>query len=362
MLGKMQDKYIFTPGPVKMADDILALGAKQTPYFRNEAFSDVLLECEVDLLKLVNAPQRSRVIFLTASGTAAMESVVVNLIGKEDRTVVINGGGFGQRFVDICNLHKIDNIDLKINDDNLSDITPLEKYKNAANTLLINAHETSIGLLYDLASVGAFCKQNDILNIVDGISRFVTDELNMQNFNIDTLILSSQKGLALPPGISMVVLTPKAIEKLQPKSSLYFDFRSYLNDGSRGQTPFTPAVTILLQLHYRLDQIMKSGIESENNKAKDIAEYFRDSIDQLPLKCYIQNMPNAMTTLSPSDGKSASDIVKVLDEKYNVVVAPNGGDLKDKIFRVSHMGAMTKEYTDILIDALYDYYKIKREK
>lgn len=358
----MKDKYIFTPGPVKMADDILALGAQQTPYFRNEAFSNVLLECEINLLQLVNAPQGSRVIFLTASGTAAMESTVVNLIGTNDRTVVINGGGFGQRFVDICNLHKIDSINLKIKNNDLSDVNVLEKYKNDANILLINAHETSVGILYDLESLGNFCKHNDILNIVDGISMFVTDELDMQQFNIDTLILSSQKGLALPPGISMVVLTPKALEKLQPKSSLYFDFRSYLDDGSRGQTPYTPAVTILLQLHYRLDQIMKSGIDSENNKAKEIAKYFRDSIDQLPLQCYNQNMPNAMTTLTPTDEKSASKIVKDLDEIYDVVVAPNGGDLKEKIFRVSHMGAMTKEYTDILIDALYDYYKIKREK
>jgi aspartate aminotransferase-like enzyme len=72
-------------------------------------------------------------------------------------------------------------------------------------------------------------------------------------------------------------------------------------------------------------------------------------------------MPNAMTTLSPTDGKKAIEIVNILEKRYNCVVAPNGGELKDKIFRVSHMGAMTIEYTDILIDSLYDYYKIKRK-
>jgi len=230
------------------------------------------------------------------------------------------------------------------------------------DNLLINAHETSIGILYDLESVGKFCKDNCILNIVDGISMFVTDELDMQKFNIDALVLSSQKGLALPPGISMIVLTPKAMKKIQPKSSLYFDFKNYLDDGKRGQTPFTPAVTILLQLHFRLNQIMKNGIENEIQKTKDIAEYFRDTIKKLPLKYYSEFMPNAMTTLTPTDSKSARTIVNDLDKEYNIIVAPNGGELKDKIFRVSHMGAMTIEYTDILIDALYDYYKIKREK
>ncbi len=357
----MKDKYIFTPGPVKIADDILAIGAKQTPYFRNAEFSKVLLECEKNLLEIVNAPKESRILFLTASGTAGMEATVENLISKEDKTIVINGGGFGQRFVDICNLHKIENINLKVKHENLSDISKLENYKDA-KSLLINAHETSIGTLYDLESVGKFCKENDILNIVDGISMFVTDELDMIKFNIDALILSSQKGLALPPGITMMVLTPNSMENMQAQSSLYFDFRSYLADGKRGQTPFTPAVTILLQLHLRLNQIVEYEIKNELKDAKEIAMYFRDSLEKLPLKCYSQFMPNAMTTLTPTDEKSASDIVKELDEKYDVIVAPNGGELKDTIFRVSHMGAMTIEYTDILIDALYDYYKIKRER
>ena len=357
----LENKYIFTPGPVKMDDDILKIGAKQTPYFRNEEFSKILLECEENLLNIVNAPKQSRILFFTASGTAGMEATVQNLVAKDDKTIAINGGGFGQRFVDICNLHKIENIDFKIQNDNLSNTSKLEKY-NDAKTLLINAHETSIGTLYDLESIGKFCREFDILNIVDGISMFVTDELDMQKFNIDVLILSSQKGLALPPGITMIVLTPKSIEKLQPQSSLYFDFRSYLDDGKRGQTPFTPAVTILLQLHLRLEQIIQNGIDKEIYKAKQIAKYFRDSIVQLPLKSYTSYMPNAMTTLTPTNGKKASEIVKDLDKLYNIIVTPNGGELKDKIFRISHMGAMTIEYTDILIDALYDYYKIKRER
>jgi aspartate aminotransferase-like enzyme len=321
----------------------------------------VLLECEENLLSILNAPKASRVLFFTASGTAGMEATVQNLIANDDKTIIINGGEFGQRFVDICNLHNIDNIDFKVKNDALNDTTKLKQYKDA-KTLLINAHETTIGLLYDLASIGNFCQENNILNIVDGISLFVTDELDMQKFNIDALILSSQKGLALPPGITMVVLTPKAMESLQPQSSLYFDFTSYLNNGKRGQTPFTPAVTILLQLHFRVQQIVNNGINNEIEKAKDIALYFRESLKNLPLDCYSNFMPNAMTCLTPTNGQSASEIVDDLDKQYNIIVAPNGGELKDKVFRVSHMGAITREYTDVLIDALYDYYKIKRER
>ncbi len=360
MTKYIKDKYCFTPGPVKMYEETLKIGALQTPYFRNNEFSKVLLECEKNLIKILNAPKGSRVLFFTTSGTAGMESTVQNLLDTNDETLIVNGGGFGQRFVDICNIHKIKNINFKIENNNLSDTSVLNDFKNATS-MLTNAHETSIGILYDLESIGKFTKQNNIFNIVDAISMFITDELDMQKFNIDALIISSHKGLALPPGLSMIVLTPKAIEKINPKHQLYFDFNSYLNDGKRGQTPFTPAVTIILQLQARLEQIIQNTIDKEIDKAKEIAQYFRKSIESLPFKYYTNHMPNAMSILMPTDGKKASKLVDDLDKLYNVIVTPNGGELKDKVFRISHMGNMTKEYTDVLIDALFEYSNIKRE-
>ncbi len=355
----LYNKYIFTPGPVKMYESTLKLGSIQTPYFRNEEFSQIVFECEKILLEILNAPKGSRVLFLTASGTAGMEASIQNLLNAEDKALVINGGGFGQRFVDICNIHNIKNYNHQINDNNLKNTEELEVYKDAT-ALLVNSHETSVGILYDLESIGKFTKKYNILNIVDAISMFITDKLDMQEQNIDVVITSSHKGLALPPGLTMVVLSPTAIKKINPKHQLYFDFNSYIKDGERGQTPFTPAVLIILQLHDRLLNIKKEGISFHNNKARDIAEYFRKEIEKLPLEIYSNFMPNAMTTLSPLDEKSASDIVRDLVRIYNCVLTPNGGELKDKVFRVSHMGDMTKEYVDILIDALYDYYKISR--
>ena len=355
-----EDYSIFTPGPVKMSQKILDIGAKQTPYFRNRAFSEVLLECESMLLELVNAPKESRVIFLTASGTAGMESVVYNLLSSKDKALVINGGGFGQRFVDLCNSYKIDHINFKVANSNLEDIEYLIPSPEA-NTLIVNAHETSVGLLYDLDALGEFVKKNNIFFIVDAISMLITDPLDMEAQNIDVLIASSQKGLALPPGLSMVILSPRAIERLNSVDSLYFNFKNYLKDGLRGQTPYTPAVTIILQLQARLKQIIRDGgIKSSISRAKEVATHFRREIKRLPLAFYSNYMPNAMTTLTPTDSKSAFDIVRELEERYRVVVCPNGGSLKDKIFRVSHMGDMDIAYIDVLIDAMYDYYGLKR--
>lgn len=357
-----EDYAIFTPGPVKMSEEILQVGAKQTPYFRNSEFSDVTFACENGLLDMVNAPEGSKVIFLTASGTAGMESAVMNLLNKNDNALVVNGGGFGARFVDICAIHAIPHTNFKVKNTNLTDIESLAPNENYT-ALVVNAHETSVGHLYNLDAMGDYAFKNDMLYIVDAISMLVTDPLDMQQSNIDVVIAGSQKGLALPPGLTMVILAPKAINKLQNINSLYFNFKDYLSNGERGQTPYTPAVTIMLQLEVRLNQIKKrGGIAQSIANAKEVANYFRQSIKTLPLKEYTPYMPNAMTTLTPTDGKSAMDIVNDLEENYKVMVCPNGGAERDSVFRVSHMGEMTKEYTDILINALHDYYGVSRIK
>ena len=351
---------IFTPGPVKMSKEILDVGAKQTPYFRNCEFSEVTYNCEKGLLSMLNAPQGSKVIFLTASGTAGMESVVMNLLHAKDHALVVHGGGFGGRFVDICAMHDVPHTDFKVSHTNLSDIETLAP-KEEYSAMIVNAHETSVGHLYDLDAMGAYAKKHKLLYIVDAISMLVTDPIDMSAQHIDVVIASSQKGLALPPGLTMVVLTPRALAKVQEVKSLYFNFKDYLRNGQRGQTPYTPAVTIMLQLEARLAQIEREGgVKASIAKAKEIATYFRNSIKSLPLEAYTPYMPNAMTTLTPTDGTSAMDIVHALEEGYKVMVCPNGGEEKDLIFRVSHMGDMDKAYTDILIDALYDYYKIER--
>lgn len=352
-------RYMFTPGPVPMQDEICSIGGRQTPYFRNDWFSELLLECEKNLLETVNAPTGSRAIFLTASGTAAMEASVINLLSPNDKSLVINGGGFGQRFAELCEIHNKPFDSLFVDDNDLSNISDLANPK-PYSSLLINAHETTVGRLYNLNAVGQFCLDNDLLNIVDGISMYATDPLDMSLFNIDALVLSSHKALGLHAGLSMIILSPKAIESLNERCSMYFDFHSYLENGLRGQTPFTPAINIIMQLNHRLKQLVNGQIICEIERVAKVASYFRKEVSPLPLQFFSHYMPNSVTALSPSDGKSAAKIVEDMEKVYDISLTPNGGELKDKVFRVSHMGRIDFEYTDILLDALFDYYGVSR--
>ena len=354
--------YVFTPGPVKMPDYVLEEGSKQVPYFRTKEFSNITLDCERMLLDLLNAGEGSRVLFLAASGTGAMEAAIVNVLNSSDKAFVVNGGSFGQRFVDICNMHNVDNINHKLDYGRNIDLKDLEKNKDNISTLIVNAHETSTGVLYDLDKMGRFCIDNNKTFIVDAISMFLTDKIDMKAMGIDVLILSSQKGLALPPGLSILVLSGKAQQKIYDNSKnvkmMYLRLSDYLNDMRRGQTPYTPPVGILNQLHVRLKHIVANGgVEAEIQRAKEVADYFRSSIKNLPLKIFSDSMPNAMTSLSPTNGQSAQQIVSDIFDRYNIYICPNGGEIKDKVFRVSHMGDIDKKYTDVLISALKDYFK-----
>lgn len=353
-------QLIFTPGPVKEFPEIYEHAAEQTPYFRNQQFSNLMLENERMLLDLVNAPANSRVITLTASGTAAMEAAVLNMTSLKDNVLSIITGGFGERFAKICHTHARQCQEYRpVFNDNLSNTDVLSDYSDC-DTLLINANETSICHQFDLNSVGRFSKENNILNIVDAISVFLTDQLDMTEQNIDVLIISSQKGIALPPGLAMVVLNPKAIENIEPNpATLYFNFNDYLRDGERGQTPYTPAVSLIIQLNRRLQHIVQNGgVTNTIKHAASIAQYFREHIKGLPLAHYSEHMPNSVTALAVTNGINAAQLVNDFQQRYNMVLCPNGGELSDVVFRVSHMGNVTLDDTKSLISSLHHYFGI----
>jgi aspartate aminotransferase-like enzyme len=351
-------KYIYTPGPVPMSQKILKIGARQLPYFRTEQFSQAILECKRNLLELVDADSGAEVIFLGSSGTGAMEATVMNLLSEKNRAIVINGGGFGQRFIDICDGLGIQYYNVRQHKNEAIDFISLQKFD--ADTFIINAHETTIGRLYDLKQAGQFCHTTNKLFIVDAISAFVCDEISMRNQHIDALIISSNKGLALPPGLGIVVLSSQAIARLQKTHSTYFDFSRYIEDMKRGQTPYTPPISIILQLQARLVGLKSQGIGKVNGKTRKLAKYFREKIKNLPLKNHVNDMSNGMTTLCPTDGKLATKIIHDLEQRYDVVLAPSAGNMKESVIRVSNMGHVNKEYMDVLIRALQSYYGVKQ--
>ena len=342
----------FTVGPVMSSDEVLEIASHSTPYFRTQEFSELMLSNERMTLGLFNAPKGSRCVFLTASGTGAMESCVMNILSSDDKAIVINGGSFGKRFVELCELHKRSFTEVKCEFGSqlrAEQLIGLEDH----TALLINMHETSSGVLYDMEMVSNFCRKNGILLIVDAISSFIADDIDMTRFGAAAIITGSQKALAVQPGVSLVVMAPAALERVEAneETCMYLSLKKALADGVRGQTPFTPAVTTLLQINERLSGITDLGIGEESRRIARVAKDFRDGIAHLPLENVAESPSNAVTCLRPIHG-NAGDVVRVLKDEYGIWVCPNGGEMANTVFRVGHIGHISDEDNRTLLDAL----------
>lgn len=347
----------FTVGPVMCSDEVRAVGGEQVPYFRTPEFSKIMLENERLMLEFSNAPEDSRVAFMTNSSTGSMEAVVMNCFDDTDKVLVIDGGSFGHRFVELCEIHDVHHEVLYLQHGQKLTREHLWQYNNQSFTgLLVNIDETSTGVLYDSRMIGDFCKENKTFYVCDCVSAFLADPFDMAQCGADIMITGSQKVLACPPGVSIIVLAPNAVNRVCSKKvkSMYFNLADILKNMERGQTPFTPAVGILRQINTRLKEIQKNGgADKEIERVASQASDFREKIRDLPFEFVSESPANGVTPIHPLHA-DAYAIFQTLKDEYGIWVCPNGGDMKNTIFRVGHIGYLCHEDNTTLINALKD--------
>lgn len=349
----------FTVGPVQSDEYVRDIGAENTPYFRTAEFSHIMLENEMLMNEFAEAGEDARTVFITGSGSAAMEAAVMNTLTSSDKALVVNGGSFGARFVKLCHVHGIECTEIKLESGHGITEDILSEYDNKGYTaFLVNMCETSTGVLYDMNLISTFCKKNGMFLIVDAVSAFIANEIHMADWGVDVVITASQKALAVPPGISIIVLGKRALERVYTNecSCMYFDIKDMLANGERGQTPFTPAVTILLQINTRLRKLKEIGFANETKRIAAQAADFRSRIDGLPFELLSQSPANSVTALR-TIGCSAKAIFNALKDEYGIWICPNGGEMADTVFRVGHIGALTHEDNKKLVDAFHDLKK-----
>ncbi|WP_405324083.1 pyridoxal-phosphate-dependent aminotransferase family protein [Fibrobacter sp.] len=350
----------FTVGPVQSSDAVRAIGAEQVPYFRTAEFSELMFENERLVKKFAHAPEGSRVVFITGSGSAGMETAIMNTLSPKDKAIIVNGGSFGHRFVELCELHEIPFTEIKLNPGKALKAEHLKDFEGKGyTTFIVNKHETSTGVHYDMQLISDFCKRNNLFLIVDCISTFLADPFDMAALGADVMITGSQKALACPPGISVMALSPKSLERIDriKCKCQYLDLKIALKNAERGQTPWTPAVSILRQINARLKEIdANGGVEAEIARTAALANYFREKIKGLPFEIVSESLSNAVTPLHPTTA-SANDIFLKIKDEYGMWICPNGGEMKDTVFRVGHIGALTTEDYDKLVDAFKDLQK-----
>ncbi len=349
---------LYTVGPVEMFDTVHKVRANRNsvPYFRTQEFSDIMLDTDRLLKKFAGTSDTSKTVYLTASGTGAMEAAVMNCFSSNDRLLVINGGGFGQRFCDICEIHGIPFDAVRLEADDTLAEKHLQPFRDVYYTgMLVNIDETSTGQLYDIQLLSEFCKNKNMYLVVDAISSFLCDSFNMDEYGVDLMIASSQKGACISPGLSMIVLNERIVEerilRMNPKS-MYFNFKDYFKNFERGQTPFTPAVGICVELNASLHMIDDVGLDNHLKHIAEVAADFRKkALVQLPVTLPNFPLSNAITPILFKE-PIAYKVFEILKNKYDIFVNPTGGKLADVSLRIAHIGQTDIKDNDILLKAM----------
>lgn len=336
--------YVF-PGNIE--ESILGIGGKPFPYMRTASFSALVKDSEQMLLELIHNPG-GRVIFYTASGTGAMDAVTTNYVACFDKAFIIDGGSFGHRWKSLCDYYGIENETMKVPFACDIDYGELDARvrQSGAKVLLCQHHETSTGQLFDLDKISAICRSNCLSLVVDAISSFLTDPLDMAASGIDVCITSSQKGLNIAPGLSLVFLAPRILDMEFRHSSYYFDFAENLKNLERGQTPYSPATTIFLQLHARLKADTALGTAALVDAARSKASYFRRLCRKNGWEMPVETPSNCITGFFV---KKNSGILFQELLKEGLEIMPGG---TPGYFRVSHSGVQTPADLEELANAI----------
>lgn len=347
---------LFTLGPVEIYPETISVYQKGFPHFRTSEYGNLVKSILSRMAALVGTEFKDNIIYLTASGTAAMEASLENCFDEKDNLLVINGGCFGHRFCELCEHHGIphDSVNLRWNEELTAE--HLVPYSGKGYTaLLVNLHETFTGQLYDIKLLRAFCRDNNMLLVVDAIGTFLADDYNMDENGIDLTIFSSQKGLSCSPGLSFVVFSERMLQRVNSRPtavSRYFDFKDYLFSIPRGQTPYTPALRIMYEIEAILDLIDASGgKDAWLLRIQKKAEYFRSCVKKWGYTIPSYSLSNMLTPIY-FDDVSAYDLCVYLKEHYQLYINPCGGDLAEKMFRIAHIGNTNMADIDDLLEKL----------
>jgi len=350
----MKKKWLFTPGPTPIPPEALLAMAQPIDYHRSED-TVALIKDILEKLKHVFQTEND-VLFLTSSGTGAMEGAVANLLSRGDKVIVIQSGKFGERWNDICTAYGIEVI--------LIDVTWGDSVEPRAVEALLTEHrdvktvfatlcETSTGALHDIEALARLTRVRPTLLVVDAVSALAADDLQMDNWGVDVVVSCSQKGLMTPPGLAFAALNQRAWEAVAcsdlPK--YYLDFRKAHQSGLEGSVPYTPAITLLTALQCALNRLCAEGIRTTIARHRRLAVATRSAVKALGLSLFATSPANTLTSIrlpAEIDGKA---FVNLMRDRYGITYAGGQSQLSGKIVRIAHLGWMNENDVIVAISA-----------
>lgn len=339
----MLKKYLITPGPVSVPEQVLLDMARPMIHHRTPEFEEIFKEARNGLKKVFKTEQEP--LILASSGTGAMESAVVNTLNQGDKVLVINGGKFGERWIKICQAYGINAESVTIEwgrSVNPADVKAFLDKNPDTKAVFVQGSETSSTVYHPVKELAAITKDMpETLLIVDGITSAGVHDTRFDEWGIDILITGSQKAFMLPPGLAFITLSQKAWNMVE-KSTLpkfYFNLKTELKNQLKNTTAWTAGVSLIIGLKTVLSMMEKEGIDNVFKRHSINAEATRAAVKALGLKLLAQDIPsNAATGCFLPENIDGKAFVKYLRDKCGVSLAGGQDHLAGKILRISHLG------------------------
>ena len=326
---------------------------------RGPEFQDMLHRC-TDNLKQVFKTEHD-VLILTGSGTGAMEAAVVNVLSPGDQVLCVTIGVFGDRLAQIAEAFGASVTRLTATWGTPADPEAVRSAlaeNPAIKAVFVTHNETSTGVTNDMAAISAVVKDAGKLLVVDAISSLSSLPFYTDEWGCDVVMSGSQKGYMVPPGLAFVSVSPQAWDAFKEAKMprFYWDFgraRSYLD---RGQTPWTPAVSVFYGLDVALERMLDEGMDAIFERHARVAHSTREGVKELGLSLFADEScaSNTVTAVNVPEGVTLSALTRQMQADHDVVLAGGQGALDGKIFRVGHLGYITDEDITQVLDGLAD--------
>jgi aspartate aminotransferase-like enzyme len=285
---------------------------------------------------------------ITASGTGAFEAGFTSVMAPGQRVLNVSNGKFAERWSSYAKTFGCELVELKL--EYGQPATPAlieaELKKGKFDAVSLVHSETSTATVCDLAGIGKVVREvggEGALLIVDGITSIGALPFKMDEWGVDVAVTGSQKALMLPPGLGYVALSERAVKRMADAKvkNFYFDLKRYQKSIGDGDTPFTPANTLIEAQAVSLKMIKAETLEVVWKRTHTVAEAFRQGMKALGLEIFSSNPADSVTAVKYPAGVADKDFRNNLKSRHNIHIAGGQGTMEGKIFRVNHMG-----YTD----------------
>ena len=345
------------PGPTPVPDEVLQAMAKQMINHRGPEFVQALNEVTAKLKQIFQT--KGDVLVLTGAGTGGLEAAIVNTLSPGDKVLSTSIGVFGDRFTKIAQQFGAEIIALDFEWGKAADIDTIRRAlqdEPKIKAVLVTHNETSTGVTNDLASISSVVKEFDKLLLVDAVSSLGSIDLPVDDWHCDVTITGSQKGWMVPPGLTMISVNEEAwrayAEAKMPR--FYWDFAKAKSSLEKGQTPWTPAVSIVFALQVALDMMLKEGLANIVARHARVGKAAREGIKSLGLSLFAEesHASNTVTAVAVPEGLDVKKLRKILKEEHQVVLAGGQQKLDGKIFRIGHLGWVNEKDIEAVISAL----------